>query len=451
MLSFFSTVIWFLAAIVILVTIHEYGHYLVARLCGVKVLRFSVGFGPRLLTYAGSNGTEFAISAIPLGGYVKMLDERVEDVDESEHHMAFNRKSVWQRIAIAAAGPFANILLAFVLFWLIFLRGTTGYTPVVGVVQPSSPAALAGIESGQQIVSVDGIATASRRDVRLALIDRLGESGSIDIGLKYEDSDNVYKSPVNIVSWLSDVNQPNPLEALGIGFYRPEAGTVISSVVPDSAARRSGFEAGDRVLSANGGSLNSWAEWVSTIQDSAGKSLSILVERNGRELTLTLIPDAKTVDGVVMGFAGVGGTPVPMPAAMIIREEYSAIDALGASVAETQSAVALVFLSLKKLLVGEISVKNLSGPIGIAKVTADHARHSMWAFVEILAQLSVMLAVLNILPLPVLDGGHILFCLVEWVKGRPLSEKAQEWGVKAGMAVLLTMMIVAFYNDLLRL
>ncbi len=446
------TIVWFLIAISILVAIHEFGHFYVARRCGVKVLRFSIGFGPRLLAFTDRKGTEFALSSVPLGGYVKMLDEREGDVAESERHMSYNSKSVQQRIAIAAAGPAANILLAFVVYWAVFMHGTVEYVPVIGNVEPGSPAQHAGLAEGQEILSIDGQRTASRRDVALALINRLGESGEIDIVAKYPGDTLSYQTPVRIERWLRGEEEPDPLAGLGIEFYYPPLGKVIGQVLADSPAERAGFEPGDELIEAAGEEISSWEQWVALVQARPGETLETAVQRGDDVLVLTLVPEAvANEEGKLVGRAGVGVELPTMPEDMRRLVNYNPLDAVAVAARETWDAVGFVFLSLKKLILSEISIKNLSGPIGIAKVAADQAQYGFWAFLAFLAHISVVLAVLNILPIPVLDGGHILFCLVEWVKGSPLSERAQLIGIKAGMALLLCVMVVAFYNDILRL
>lgn len=446
------TVFWFLLAISILVAIHEFGHFYVARRCGVKVLRFSIGFGSRLFTFSDKKGTEFAFSAIPLGGYVKMLDEREAPVEEHERHLSYNSKTVWQRIAIAAAGPAANVILAFLLYFAILLNGTVVYAPVIGDVADNSPASQAGLASGQEIISVDGQATPSRRDVAMALLNRLGETGTIDIVAKYPNDDLVYDSPVRISEWLRGEEEPDPVKGLGLSFYYPPLGTSIGQVVPGSAAESAGFQVGDKLLQADGVAISDWQAWVELVQANPSRAIDVRLLRNESEVQVRLIPESQITDeGGFIGKAGLGVQLPTMPEEMRKIVYYGPFEALVEASGETMDSVGFVFLSLKKLLLGEISIKNLSGPIGIAKVAADQAQYGFWAFMSFLAHVSIVLAVLNILPIPVLDGGHILFCLVEWVKGQPLSEQAQLMGVKAGMALLLCVMMVAFYNDILRL
>ena len=450
-MSFLMTLTWFLVAISILVAVHEFGHFYVARRCGVKVLRFSIGFGPRLFSFRDRSGTEFALSAIPLGGYVKMLDEREVDVAEGERHLSYNSKSVAQRIAIAAAGPLANILLAFVFYWAILLNGTVVYSPVIGQVETGSLAHQAGLAEGQEIVSIDGQATPGRREVAMALINRLGETGEIRIVAQYPEDSLSYESVVKIEQWMRGVEEPDPLAGLGLSFYYPPLGKSIGQIVDASAAESAGFQVGDELLEVEGTPLSGWEQWVDIVRAHPESPLDVLVERDGAILGLTLIPAISEQNGESFGYAGMGVKLPVMPENMRRIVHYGPFDAMLRASTETMDTVGFVFISLKKLILSQISIKNLSGPIGIAKVAADQAQYGFWAFVSFMAHISVILAVINMLPIPVLDGGHILFCVVEWIKGSPLSERVQLLGLKAGMALLMCVMVVAFYNDILRL
>lgn len=449
-MSFLTIIAWFLVAIVILVSIHELGHFSVARLCGVKVLRFSIGFGRRLLTFTDNRGTEYALSLIPLGGYVKMLDEREGNVDPSELPYAYNRQPVWQRIAILSAGPAANFILAFVLYSLLFINGSSQLVPVVDHVREGSMAEVAGIEKGQEILAVDGVATRSGTDVMTQLINRLGESGELMFTVKYSDSSLSYDIAVEVNNWLRGTHAPDPLDDLGFSFFRPIGDTKIAELVKGGAAERAGFMAGDELLSVDGISIAEWEEWVKIVKSSPDKTLAVGVLRDNVDLTLELVPDAREDKGQVFGFAGVMAATRPVPSELLRVQSFGVFGAIKQSLNKTVADTRLVLLSIKKLIVGEISTKNLSGPIGIAKVAASQAQHGVIAFVAFLAYLSVVLGVMNLLPIPVLDGGHIVYCLIEWVSGKPVSEKIQLISLQAGLAVLGVVMAVAFYNDIVR-
>ena len=452
-------VMWFLVAITILVAIHEFGHFYVARLCGVKVLRFSIGFGKRIWTRTDRQGTEFAVSAIPLGGYVKMLDEREGDIPEEELPYAFNRKSPWQRIAIAFAGPLANFLLAIVAYWIVFLQGSTVVAPVIGKVEPGSLAYTAGLEYGQEIISVDDVETPSRKDVRIRLLERLGESGEIRFVVRYWDESEsgqtgglTYESIVQIEDWMRGVEEPDLLAGLGFEFYKPPYLSTISAVSEGGAASKAGMQGGDKLLYLDNTPVSEKFDWVEYINNSVGKNIVFVVEREGKELELLIKPEPVTLSsGKVVGRIGVSVSSQAFPKSMVKVKEHGVLGAVNEALIESWNTSGIILLSLKKLILGEISAKNLSGPIGIAKVAADHAKHGVFAFLDFLAYLSLMLGVLNLLPVPVLDGGHILFNLIEWARGAPLSEKIQNMGYQVGMVLIFGLMILAFYNDILRL
>ena len=457
MIDVVTTIVYFIVALTILVAVHEYGHFFVARRCGVRVLRFSIGFGSRLLRWHDKHGTEYAISAIPLGGYVKMLDEREGNVAEADLPFAFTRKPVWQRIAIASAGPAANFLLAIVLYWLIFLQGTVSFAPVIGKVEPGSIAAEAGLEAGQEIVAVDGKTVDSRRAFELLLISRLGESGDIDFTVQYPGSDLVYESTAKLDHWLQGEEGPDLLKGLGLSFYYPPVLLTVGSVNPDSPAQRGGLLPGDKIVAIDDEYRASGDEWSSVIREQANVELEFRVERlaaSGEVLehNLYITPALVKLDnGKTRGLAGFSWNVEPWPEAMKRIHHYGVVGSMVEAVAETRDASLTVLISVKKLILGQISTKNLSGPIGIAKVAGDSAKAGIWPFLRFLAYVSVLLGVFNLLPVPVLDGGHILYGLIEWVKGSPVSERVQILGYKAGLAMLLGLMVIAFYNDILRL
>ncbi|MBX2857063.1 MAG: RIP metalloprotease RseP [Cellvibrionaceae bacterium] len=447
-----TTILWFLVSLTILVAIHEFGHFYVARRSGVKVLRFSIGFGPRLFGWRDKQGTEYAFSAIPLGGYVKMLGERDEDFDPADSHMAHDKKSVPARIAIAAAGPLANFILAILLYWVFFINGTFALSPVIGEVESDSIASQAGLEAGQQIVAIDGASTATQRDVLIALLGRLGETGDIEFSLKYPNSDYIYESKAKLEKWLQGAESPDPIAGIGIAFYRPPVSREIHQVVGGSAAEAAGMRAGDIVVGADGRSFQSWQEWTEYVKARPEQGIQLEVEREGERLTLALTPAKHTLpSGEVIGRAGVAGQLEPWPDGMLTKQRFGVIEAFVESVGKTWETAGIALMSTKKVIFGEISVKNLSGPIGIAKVAGDSGRAGALSFLQFLAYMSVLLGVLNLLPIPMLDGGHILFYTVEWIKGSPLPEKVQFIGYQAGLVMILAVTVIAFYNDILRL
>jgi len=445
-------VFWFIIALGVLVTIHEYGHYYVARRCGVKVLRFSVGFGKVLLSRRNKEGTEFTLAAIPLGGYVKMLDEREGEVDPDEKHMAFTQKPVLARIAIVAAGPIANFILAVLLFWVLTLPGTTELTPVVGAVEKGSIAEQAGLEAGQTIVAVDGAPTPTRQALAQQLLNRLGETGEIEFTVQYPKSDLSYQSTASLDKWLQGIDQPEPFSGLGLTLFSPKASLDVRFVQDDSPASKAGLLFGDSILSADNITMTSWDAWVSYVQERPGQLIDLQIRRDGSAINMPLTPMLYTKDdGTKIGRVGIGPKVDPWPESMILKRQYGVMESFVVAVKRTKDTSAFVLLSLKKLIVGEISTKNLSGPFTIAKVASASASAGWQSYVGFIALLSIFLGVMNLLPIPVLDGGHLMYYLIELFKGSPLPDRVQLWGYQAGMVMVLGIMAVALYNDVSRM
>lgn len=444
-----------LAVIVVLgllVTFHEFGHFWVARRCGVKVLRFSVGFGRPLWSTVDRHGTEFAVAAIPLGGYVKMLDEREAPVPEDQLDQAFNRKTVWQRIAIVAAGPIANFLLAIVAYWALFVAGTTTVAPIVGPVTPNSPAAEAGLPQGSEITAIQGDAMRSWEEINLKLVSMIGFNGELEIEARPEGSSasRAYQLPIS--RYMVRQDPPQPLETLGFVPWRPDVPAVLGQVLEGQAAAEAGLQPGDRITSLNGEPVRDWMQFVEIIRDSAGEALRVDYQRNGESGTLTMTPGRNTLEsGVEVGYIGAGAEPVNWPDELLRDIRYGPIEALGQALSRTGDMVVLTVDAIRKMLVGLISPSNLSGPITIAQISGDSARAGTEAFVSFLAYLSISLGVLNLLPIPVLDGGHLLYYFVEVLRGRPVSEQTQAIGLRIGLAMVGTLMLMALYFDLMRL
>ncbi|MCV6623962.1 MAG: RIP metalloprotease RseP [Cellvibrionaceae bacterium] len=451
-MSLIATVFWFILALGVLVTVHEFGHYYVARRCGVKVLRFSVGFGKVLYSWRNKEGTEFALAALPLGGYVKMLDEREGEVAEHEKHLAFTQKPVLSRIAVVLAGPVANFILAILLYWFLTLPGYRELTAVVGKVEPGSVAAEAGLEPGQRIIAVDGQPTATRQEFVQQLLNRLGESGEILFRVQYPDSDLSYDSVGELKEWLRGDAEPNPVAGLGITLFYPPIAMDLSYIQADSPAAKAGLKVGDKLVAADGQSVEDWDWWVEYVKARANQTFSLSYERDGKLAETNITPAAVTLDdGTVIGRVGVRASQTPWPKDMIIKRQYGFVQSFVVAVDKTWEQSKFVLVSLKKLIVGQISTKNLSGPLTIAKVAGDSAKAGWQQFITLLALLSVFLGVMNLLPIPVLDGGHLLYYVIELVKGSPLPERVQLWGYQIGMVMVLCIMCVALYNDVMRL
>lgn len=452
MLEILQTALWALMALVILVGFHEFGHFIVARWCGVKVLRFSIGFGRRLCSYYDRHGTEFTLSAIPLGGYVKMLDERESEVEQHELNKAFNRKSVGARMAITAAGPIANFLLAIVLFWGVFLGGTAGFKPVVQSVEPGSVAARAGLEPGQEILVIDGAPTPTWQALNWRLANRLGDSGEMQFSVRYPDSSYQYQMTADIDRWLAGREVVDPLREIGVKLWVPAVTMKLARVLGDGAAARAGLQPNDEIIASDGQPFSSWESWTSYVRSRPDQQIEVQIKRDGKTQTLYVTPSRATLDdGEVIGRIGVVPFVEPWPEDMVRRNHYSFAAALEKGLQETWDKTLFTLVSLKKLLFGQLSSKNLSGPITIVKVAGTSADAGWQSYLSLLALLSISLGVLNLLPIPVLDGGHLLYYSIEALKGSPVSQRAQMIGLQVGMLLVLGIMGLALYNDILRL
>ncbi len=440
-----------LVALGVLVTFHEFGHFWVARRCGVKVLRFSVGFGMPLIRWHDRRGTEFVIAAIPLGGYVKMLDEREGEVPADQLDQSFNRKTVRQRIAIVAAGPIANFLLAMLFFWVLAMLGSEQVRPVIGAVEADSIAAKAGLVAGQEIISIDGEPTTGWGAVNLQLVRRLGESGTVNVVVREQDSSAETPRALALDHWLKGADEPDPIKSLGIRPWRPALPPVLAELDPKGPAQAAGLKTGDRLLALDGQALGEWQQVVDLVRVRPDTKIVLKVERDGAQIdvpvTLAVRGEAKAAGG----YLGAGVKSPEWPPSMVREVSFGPLAAIGEGAKRTWTMSVLTLESLKKMLFGELSVKNLSGPITIAKVAGASAQSGVADFLNFLAYLSISLGVLNLLPIPVLDGGHLLFYLVEWVRGRPLSDRVQGWGIQIGISLVVGVMLLALVNDLGRL
>ncbi len=440
----------FIVALGLLVAVHEFGHFWVARRCGVKVERFSIGFGKAIWRRLGKDGTEYVLALIPLGGYVKMLDGRVDELKPGEEAQAFNHKSVWARMAIVAAGPMANFVFALFAFWLMFMIGVPSVKPVVGEVRPASIVAEAGILPGMEIVGVGGEETGDWESVTYALISHLGDD-SVQLKLKAANTSYAVDKTLQLAGWKFDPDKESPIGSLGIVPLGGKVLPVVEAVVPSSASEKAGLQVGDRIKGVDGEAITEWAQFVERVQQSPAQPLQVTVERGGSEMTLTLTPDGKKVKGQLVGFVGLSPQLVPLPDEYRTLLQYGPLQALWHGVQKTWSLITLTFDMIGKLIGGIVSLDNLSGPISIAKGAGSSADYGLVYFLGFLALISVNLGIINLFPLPVLDGGHLVYFLIEAITGKSVSEKIQEVGFRIGAAILMLLMGIALFNDFARL
>ena len=426
----------------ILVTVHEFGHFFVARLCGVHVECFSIGFGKKIWSHKFSNGTEFVIAMIPLGGYVRMLNEGAKKTSSDDEKFAFNRKKIWQKMAIIFAGPFANFVLAAIIYWIIFLNGVMVYPIKVKDTIANTPASTLQIPYGAELKTIDNIAINSWNDVNLALVSVLGENS---VSLSYIDKDNngnpieVTKS-ADISHWNFDIEKESSITAFGLLPKTLEVYPIVSKIVPKSAAEKAGLQVGDEIISYNNHLYTNWNDFSTEIKKA--NAMALKVKRDNSEIYLDLIP---TVQKNGEGIAGL------YPSSEAVVKQYGFLEGLGKSIEQTVLTTKITVGSLYQLITGVIGLKHLSGPITIAKSAGQTASYGFTSYLYFLAFISISLGVINLVPLPILDGGQLIFLLLEKIKGKALSEQTQERLFRIGFFLLILIMGIALFNDFLRL
>lgn len=435
-----------------LIAIHEFGHYFVARKLGVKVLVYSIGFGPTILKWTSKkSGIQYQLSALPLGGYVKMLDEREENVAEADLPYAFNRQHPWKRIAIVAAGPLINLIFAILLFWLLFLPSQEQLNTRVGKVLADTPAAAAQMQVGDKITAIDGTPVTTWEKLNFALVDRVGETGKIQVQAERAGEIKTFSLPIQ--NFLNDQSQ-SPLDILGFTPYRPQIPAIVSKLSEDGAAIRQGMQVGDQIIAIDGVKMNDWYDVVQVVQASPEKLLKVDVLRNNQVQQLEVMPQGKRDNmGNVSGVLGVQSDPgkIVIPEDFKQTIQYSPSEALFMAVDKTGQLSSMILNSIVKMVRGLIGLDNLSGPITIAKVAGQSAEMGWQTFISFMALMSVSLGILNLLPIPMLDGGHLVYYFIELIRGKPVSEQIQLVGLKIGMVLLGSMMLLALFNDIMRL
>ena len=451
-MSVLSSILAFLVAIGVLVTFHEFGHYLAARLCGVKILRFSIGFGrPLWVRKFGADQTEWVIAALPLGGFVKMADERDETVGVADRGRAFNNKPIWQRMSIIAAGPAANFILAALLYWLVFVSGQPGAVPYVATPPSGSAAAQSGFVAYDKIVSIDGQEVRTWGDARLLLLDRASTRGTSVIEVETQAGGRPTRqlSMANLVK--ADLDR-DFAGKLGLNPYRLQIDPVVDTVIPTGAAAAAGLKPGDRIIAAAGEPVLDWSQFVAIVSASPGRPVSLEVEAHGEKFDAIVTPATITEGGRTFGRIGIS-PKIDRKAseALITTVRYGVLESIPKAVSKVWDMSVFSLKMFGRMVTGDISWKNLSGPITIADYAGQSAKLGWLSFVTFLALISVSIGVLNLLPIPVLDGGQLLYHIVELIKGSPLSEQAMEIGQRAGFALLIGLSAFAFYNDIFRL
>ncbi len=451
-MSIFSTLIAFVVALGLLIVFHELGHYFVARLCGVKVLRFSLGFGlPLWRRKFGADQTEWALSVFPLGGYVKMLDEREGPVAPEERHRAFNRQTVTKRFAIVLAGPVANFALAILLYWVLFMHGVPGIRPIVGAPVPGTPAAQAQLAPGELIARVDGAEVPTWQDLRWALLEHSLRKDTVELEMHAERGDIQFRR-LDLSSIGADKIDVDLMQAIGLTRYQPPLKPVIGRLIAGGAGERDGLKEGDEVVEIDGHAIAGWEELVALITAAPERSLQFKILRGGATHQLTVTPQSKQEGGKTLG--RIGAAPKIDEAAMkrlITEVRYGPFESVAKAVERTWGVSTFTLKMLGKMIVGEVSLKNLSGPITIADYAGQSAQLGWLAYMSFLALISISLGVLNLMPVPLLDGGHLMYYVAEIVKGSPVSDRVMEVGQQVGMVLLFSLMAFALYNDINRL
>jgi regulator of sigma E protease len=447
------TIAAFLVALGILVVIHELGHYWVAKLCGVKVLRFSVGFGKPLARVEwGRDGTEWVICALPLGGYVKMLDEREGSVGESELHRAFNRQNVWKRIAIVSAGPVANFVLAMMLYWLLFMGGVKEARPILSAPAQGSAAAVAGIQRGDVIRAIDGQAVLTWQEARWNIVQAGMHRQSVTLEVLGARNELSWKT-LDLDRFSIEQSAGDPLTALGLTLYRPDVPAILGNLIAGEAGERSGLRPGDQIMAVDSRSVDNWEGFVGIVRSNPGRELLVSILRDGGPLELKVTPLPVQGKEGAPATGRIGASP-RIPEAefknLSVVAKYEATEAFGKALAKTWQTAEFSLRMMGRMLLGDISWRNLSGPITIADYAGQSAQLGLAPYLSFLALISVSLFVLNLLPIPLLDGGHLMYYVIEIIKGTPVSERVMELGQRVGMTILFVLMVFAFYNDIHR-
>ena len=432
----------FIITISILVTVHEFGHFFVARLCGVRVECFSIGFGKKIWSHKFSGGTEFVIAMIPLGGYVRMLDGNAKNLSTDEEKQVFDKKKIWQRAAIIFAGPFANFILAFILYWIIFMLGVVTYPVKIGSTIPDTPVATVNIPSGAELKKINNIQIESWNDVNFALMSILGQD---DVTITYlinagNNHQKEVSQRVDIRHWHFDIEKESAIKTFGLVPKTLEIYPIVSKIIPNSAAEKAGLQIGDKILSYDEHPYVDWNDFSAIIKK--GNQIRLKIERENKNLYLDLTP---SIQANGEGIAGL------YPTSEAVIKQYGCLEGFGKGLEQTVLTTQLTIRSFYQLVTGVIGLNHLSGPITIAKSAGQTASYGFTPYLYFLAFISISLGVINLVPLPMLDGGHLIFLFFEKITGKSLSDKAKERFYRLGFVLLIVIMGIALFNDVLRL
>ncbi len=451
-MNFLQTVVAFIVALGVLIVVHEYGHYIVARLCGVKVLRFSVGFGRALATWRlGPDRTEWVIAAIPFGGYVKMLDEREGVVAPAELGRAFNRQSVWKRFAIVVAGPVFNFAFAVLVYATLFMYGLPEARPVLGNPPANTIAAAAGLHAGETVRAIDGESITTWQELRWRVLQAALQREPVKLET-LDERGHIDATILDLRAFPAADVESDVLERVGLRLYRPTLAPVLGQIVPGAAAERAGLVSGDRIVRVDASPIDTWEAFVGAVRAHPGAPMVLTVERAGATRTVEVVPEVITANGARIGRIGAGPQqPEGYAEKLLIRVQYGPVTSFAKAIGKTWDISAFSLKMLGKMLIGEVSWRHLSGPVTIADYAGQSASLGWISYLTFLALISISLGVLNLLPIPLLDGGHLMYYAIEIAKGKPVSERFMELGQRVGLALLLVMMAFAFYNDLNRL
>lgn len=451
MLTVLVSIFGVIITILLVVGVHEFGHFFVARLVGVKVLRFSIGFGKALYRWYGKSGTEYVFAAIPLGGYVKLLDENEGDVPPNELHQAYNRQPLYKRIPIILAGPLSNVVFAFLLYWTLFMVGVNSIVPIIGKVQPHSIAAQAGIQSQDEIISVDGSSTPNWMSIIIDVLMRVGDKGHLQIQTKNAKTQQIQTHDLDLTTWRVDDLKPDPLLSLGISPFEPSVPAIIGSVESNSPAANAKLQVGDRIISIANKPVKDWLALLRVVSENPGKTLTFTIERVGKKITQPVtIGSQSSWFSEPTGFLGVN-VKIDWPTNLVRKNKYDLIAAIPHAWHDTVIFTHMNFFLLGKMITGKISLKSLGGPITIFQSAGTALNEGLVPFLSFLAFLSISIGIINILPIPGLDGGHLLFQFIEFLTRKPVSVRAQTIMYRLGLAFLLVIMIQAIANDIMRL